>query len=257
MISSPTNARVKWVRALQAKRKARDQASAFVVEGTRWAEEILAAGCPVDLVMHTPHLDDRGRGIVNRLARLGGQIAPVSDDVMAACSDTHTPQGLLLVLPKPDLPVPPTPSLLLVLDRLSDPGNLGTILRTALAAGVDAVGLTPGSVDVFNPKVVRAAMGALLHLPVVSVAPAQLSAWADGSRLWWTKAGQGVPYDQVNWQQAVCLIIGGEAHGVSAELAQAAHDVTHIPMRGASDSLNAAVAAAVFLFEIRRQRGHP
>jgi TrmH family RNA methyltransferase len=257
MISSPANARAKWVRALQAKRRMRDEESAFVVEGTRWAEEVLAAGRPVNLVMHTPHLDDHARGIINRLARLGGEVLAVSDDVMAACSDTQTPQGLLLVLPKPDLPIPPSPSLLLLLDGVSDPGNLGTIMRTALAAGVEAVGLTPGSVDVFNPKVVRAAMGALLHLPVTTVEPPQLRAWAEGIRLWRTRAGHGVPYDQVNWQEPVALIIGGEAHGVSAELAQAVPDVTHIPMRAASDSLNAAVATAVFLFEIRRQRGHP
>jgi TrmH family RNA methyltransferase len=257
MISSSANARVKWVCALQGKRKARDEESLFVVEGSRWAEEVLAASAPVRLVMHSPHLDERGRGIVNRLARLGGEVLPVSDEVMAACSDTQTPQGLLLVLPKPNLPPPPSPSLLVLLDRLSDPGNLGTILRTALAAGVEGVGLTPGSVDAFNPKVVRATMGALLHLPVSTVETSRLQDWAEGARCWRTRAGQGVPYDQVNWQEPTALIIGGEAHGVSSELSNTISDVTHIPMRAASDSLNAAVATAVFLFEIRRQRGYP
>lgn len=257
MISSPANARVKWVKALQAKRRARDEDHVFVVEGIRWAEEVLAAGCPVTLVLHTPHLDDRGRGIINRLARLGGEILPVSDAVMAACSDTQTPQGLLVVLPKPN-PVPPTtPTLLLVLDRLSDPGNLGTILRTSLAAGVEAVGLTPGTVDPFNPKVVRAAMGALLHLPIRAVDPADITTWSEPTRIWRTEAGQGVPYDRVDWRGPISLLIGGEAHGVSPEVSRHVPDVTHIPMRGASDSLNAATATAVFLFEIRRQRGHP
>jgi TrmH family RNA methyltransferase len=257
MISSPSNARVKWVRALQAKRKARDEESVFVIEGTRWAEEVLDAEAPVSLVLHTPHLDDRGRGIVNRLARLGGEILPVSDDVMAACSDTQAPQGLLLVLPKPELAPPSSPTLLLILDRLSDPGNLGTILRTALAAGVEAVGLTPGSVDPFNPKVVRAAMGALLHLPLSMVEPASVHAWAGSTRLWRTRVGEGMPYDQVDWQEPATLLIGGEAHGLTPEMDQAVSNVTHIPMHGASDSLNAAIATAVFLFEIRRQRGHP
>jgi len=257
MISSLSNARVKWVRALQAKRKARDEESVFVVEGTRWAEEVLDAETPVSLVLHTPHLDDRGRGIVNRLARLGGEILPVSDSVMAACSDTQTPQGLLLVLPRPELALPSSPSLLIILDRLSDPGNLGTILRTALAAGVEGVGLTPGSVDPFNPKVVRAAMGALLHLPLSMVEPASVRAWAGPTQLWRTQVGQGTPYDQVDWREPATLLIGGEAHGLTPEMDQAVSKVTHIPMHGASDSLNAAIATAVFLFEIRRQRGHP
>ncbi len=257
MISSPTNTRVKWVRALQAKRKARDEEGVFIVEGTRWAEEVLAAESPVTLVLHTPHLDERGRGMVNRLARLGGEILSVSDDVMAACSDTQAPQGLLLVLPKPEISLPASPTLLLVLDRMSDPGNLGTILRTALAAGVEAVGLTPGSVDPFNPKVVRAAMGALLHLPITIVEPGDVHSWAGRTRLWRTQAGAGTPYDQVDWREAATLLVGGEAHGVTPELGQAVPEATHIPMRGASDSLNAAIATAVFLFEIRRQRGHP
>lgn len=257
MISSTANTRIKWVRALQAKRNARNEEAVFVVEGTRWAEEVLAAESPVVLVLHTPHLDERGRGIVNRLARLGGEILPVSDAVMAACSDTQTPQGLLVVLPKPDIAPPASPTLLLILDRLSDPGNLGTILRTALAAGVDGVGLTPRSVDPFNPKVVRAAMGALLHLPVMTLEPGAIDAWTGSTRVWRTQAGQGASYDGVDWREATTLIVGGEAHGVSPELGQSVADVTHIPMRGASDSLNAAIATAVFLFEIRRQRGHP
>jgi TrmH family RNA methyltransferase len=257
MISSRSNARAKWVRTLQSKRKMRDEEAVFVAEGTRWAEEVLSAEAPVKLILHTPHLDERGRGIVNRLARLGGEILPVSDDVMASCSDTQTPQGLLIVLPKPALPPPVSPTLLLLLDRLADPGNLGTILRTALAAGVDAIGLTPGSVDPFNPKVVRAAMGALLHLPITTVDPSDLRAWAGPARLWRTQAGQGTPYDQVDWRQPATLIVGGEAHGVTAAMARAVPDVTHIPMRGASDSLNAAIATAIFLFEARRQRGYP
>jgi TrmH family RNA methyltransferase len=255
MIRSPANPRVKWVRALQAKRKARDEDSVFVVEGTRWANEVLAADAPVSLILHTPHLDERGRGLVNQLARQGGDVIAVSDQVMAACSDTQSPQGLLLVIPKPDLEPPAAPTLLLVLDALSDPGNMGTILRTALAVGVEAVALTQGSVDPFNPKVVRASMGALLHLPVTMLERGQIQSWSHGVRQWRAQAGQGIPYDQVNWQEPTLLVVGGEAHGITAELAQAIPDVTHIPMRDASNSLNAAIATAVILFEIRRQRG--
>jgi RNA methyltransferase, TrmH family len=257
MISSPSNAKVKWVRALQGRRKAREEEAAFVVEGTRWAEEVVAAEARARLVLHTDHLDDRGRGLVNRLARQGAEIVPVSDEVMAACSDTETPQGLLLVLDKPNLPAAAGPNLALIADRVADPGNLGTMMRTALAAGVELMVVTPGTVDAFNPKVVRSAMGAHLHLPLRSLGSEPLAQLIGEAAVWLAEAGAGVPYDQVDWRKPVALVIGGEAHGASPQTARQSPNVTHIPMNTAAESLNAAVAAAVILFEIRRQRGSP
>jgi TrmH family RNA methyltransferase len=257
MISSPSNPRAKWVRALQSRRKARDEEAVFVVEGSRWAQEVVAAGAKVKLAMHTDHLDDRGRGLVNRLARQGAEVVSVSDEVMAACSDTEAPQGLLLVLERPQLPIPTNPTLTLVADRMADPGNLGTMMRTALAAGVELMVLTPGTVDAFNPKVVRSSTGAHLRLPLRGAPVESLQEVIGPARVWIAEAAAGTPYDQVNWREPVALVIGGEAHGVSLETARQSHDVTHIPMQGSAESLNAAVAAAVILFEIRRQRGSP
>ena len=136
MITSTSNARVKWVRALTAQRKARYREAAFVVEGERLIQEAIRAGWPARLAMHTGHLDPKSRGVINNLARLGAEVEEVSDHVMKACADTDSPSGLLAVLELRHLPQPEAVDLALVLDQLSDPGNLGTLLRTAWAAGV-------------------------------------------------------------------------------------------------------------------------
>ena len=139
MITSTANRRVKWVRALQTKRHARQEEGVFVIEGVRLAREAVASQLPVNLVLHTDHLGARERGLVNNLARLGAEVEVVSDSVMAACSSTESPPGLLVVLATPAIPSPKQLTLALVADRIKDPGNLGTILRTALAAGVEAL----------------------------------------------------------------------------------------------------------------------
>ncbi len=257
VITSTANRSVRLVRALQQKRRARQEEGLFVVEGTRWAEEVVAAGAPVRLVLHTDHLSARERGLVNQTARTGAEVRVVSEAVMAACSATESPPGLLMVLPIPALPLPERLTLALVVDGVRDPGNLGTLLRTALAAGVEAAFLTPGTVDPYNPKVVRAAMGAHLRLPLRTVEPADLPQALQGLQVWLAEARQGHPYYAVDWRQPVALVVGGEAQGPSAALRGLAHGQVHVPTPGEVESLNVAIATAVILFEIVRQRGLP
>lgn len=258
MITSTANPKVKWVRALQMKRKAREEEGLFVVEGIRLAREAVAAGIPARLVMHTEALDARGRGLANSLARLGAEVEVVTDSVMAACSDTETPPGLLAVVQKPDLPLRKPLTLALVADGLADPGNLGTLLRTSLAAGVEVVFLSGDTVDAFNPKVVRGAMGAHFHLPIHRLGEGEAGSALAGLRVWVAEAAEGgVPYCAVDWRLASAVIIGSEAVGAGAIAAELAASKTHIPTSPESESLNAAVAAAVILFEIARQRGSP
>lgn len=257
MITSTSNPRVKWVHALQTKRRARQEDAAFVIEGIRLAREAVAAEIPSRLVLCTDHLDDRGRGLVNSLARLGAEIETVTDNVMAACSSTDTPPGLLAVLSVPHLSVPSSLELALVADGLADPGNLGSLLRTAVAAGVQAVFLTPTTVDAYNPKVVRGAMGGHFHLPIVETDIESLGEHLSGLDIWLAEARLGQPYHRVDWRRPTAIVIGGEASGPSQALRSLSKGQVQIPMAAGTESLNAAVAAAVILFEIARQRGRP
>jgi len=256
MITSASNPRVKWVRALQARRSSRSAEAAYVVEGERMAREVLAAGTPARAVFYTEHLDARGRGLVNSLQRAGASAEPVSEPAMAAMSATDTPPGLLVVLPIPEPTLQASITLAVVADRMADPGNLGTLIRTCRAAGVQALLLSEGTVDPYNPKVVRAAMGAHLHLPILSLGTDEILQRLQGVPLWLAEARQGTVYHRVDWRLPAGLVIGGEAAGASEALRAASQGTVHIPLRAGTESLNAAIAAAVILFEIARQRGN-
>jgi TrmH family RNA methyltransferase len=255
VITSTTNPKIKFVRALQAKRADRESEGLFVVEGVRLVEVAArATAAAPHLVLHTADLDARAEAALQQLASLGAQIEAVAPHVMAAASDTQSPQGLLAVVPMPALPPPVELTLALVLDGLGDPGNLGTILRTATAAGVQSVFLAPGTVDPYNPKVVRAAMGAHFHLPLISAGWDELPRHLAGLDLWLAEARAGTAYTSVDWRRPSALIIGSEAAGPSAPARRLAANQVHIPMPGPAESLNAAIAAAVILFEAAHQR---
>lgn len=255
MITSSGNTKVKYVQRLQSERRFRQRERAFIVEGTRWVSELVGLTTTAPTILFYTETWVQVPKHASILHQLKGPKQPVTDEVMAVMSDTDTPPGVLAVLPQPSHPLPDTPSLLLILDGVSTPGNLGTMLRTAAAAGVDAVLLGPGSVDAYNPKVVRGSMGALLRLPVHSLDWAEIGAMTAGIDVWAAVVDVGaVAYTAVNWQPPSALIIGGEAWGITpAGLTLASGHVT-IPIAAKTESLNAATAAAVMLFEARRQR---
>jgi TrmH family RNA methyltransferase len=181
----------------------------------------------------------------------------VTDEVMAAMSSTETAPGILATVPMDPLPLPETSGLVLILDALTTPGNMGTMLRTAGAAPVNAVLLAPGCVDVYNPKVVRAAMGAHFRLPFSMLGWPEIVAYCGQNTIWLSEAGADNIYTEVEWRRPSALIIGNEARGASNEARHAAQGSISIPMARATESLNAAAAAAVILFEAARQRGFP
>lgn len=256
MITSSQNQKIQWVRSLQSKSRHRREERAFVVEGMRLAEEALQSGWEARLVLYDPGLSERGQQAVEAFARQGVPIEQVSPQVMRAASDTGAPQGLLAVIALRELPPPPGLDFVFIPDEVRDPGNLGTMLRTALAAGVQAVYLTPGSVDAFSPKVVRAAMGAHFHLPLLARdwAAIQADARRHSWKIYLAAAGEGLAYTQADFRQPLALITGGEAQGAGSTARSLAHQPVHIPMAGGAESLNAAVASAVLMFEVARQR---
>lgn len=174
---------------------------------------------------------------------------------MKSASDTQTPQGVLLVVEQKELPLPAELDFVLVLDQVRDPGNTGTLLRTAKSAGVQAVLLTQGSTDAFAPKVVRSAMGAHFTLPIVTLPEDEITAIAEQNRLavWAAAADAEESYAEVDFSLPLALVIGSEAHGVSHQMMQSAAGLK-IPMPGGGESLNAAIAGAVLMFEVVRQR---
>lgn len=255
-ITSPDNAHVTYVRSLYHKR-ARYRDKRYVLDGLRLVGHALDAGYrPALSFFMDEFAAGPGAEIVRLLQEAEAPSWRVTPAVMARLSETVTPQGILAVFPLPDpAPIPPTADLLLVLDEIRDPGNLGTILRTAQAARVDAVLLTPGCADPYAPKVVRAGMGAHLALRLypdldwdaivaITAGTHRVLADANGPMTLW----------EYDWSAPVTLIVGGEAHGASTAARAAAEIGLRLPMAAETESLNAAIATAVFLFEARRQR---
>lgn len=173
--------------------------------------------------------------------------------VLARAASTESPQPVLAVVRMRERSLPARATFVLAADRLADPGNAGTLLRSAEAAGADAVLLTPGSVDPYNPKAVRASAGSLFRVPVVV---GELEALRGaGLRLLGTSSHRGEAYTEVDLRSPVALVVGSEAHGL-ADDAPVDGWVT-IPHTGPAESLNVAMAATVLAFEVARQRRHP
>ncbi len=254
-LTSPQNDKIKLIRRLQARSRNRHKEKRFVIEGVRLCEEALAAGSKPELVIFTEGLNRRGQKVVAGFEAVGAQVFQVSPEVMQAASDTETPQGVLAVLPLQTHAIPEQLDFVLIPDRVRDPGNMGTLLRTAQAAGVDAVLIPPGSVDPFSPKVVRAAMGAHFYLPVHKIAWQQINKIIKTLRLpvFLAETTDGQPCYEADFKAPLVLIIGGEASGASKQARKLAPSLVHIPMPGKAESLNAAVAGAVLMFEVVRQ----
>ncbi len=256
MITSLSNERVKRVRALQGRRTARHKAGLFVIEGPNLMREAILARTPVEEVFYTETFaaGEEGQSLLAGLSQLGATLMAVDGPVMAAMSDTQTPQGVLAVLPVPSLPTPEAPTFVLISDGIADPGNLGTIMRAAAGAGVEMLIVTAGTVDVTNPKVVRSAAGAHFRLPIRQYSWEAIPQRLAGHVVFLADSRGGTPYYDIDWTQPCALIVSDEAHGPSQPARRTAHARTIIPMPGKIESLNVSAAAAVLMFEVARQR---
>jgi len=256
-IASPRNERIKLVRALQSRARERRREGKIVLEGVRLIADALACGLIPEFVLYTVDENTLARPayrLFRQLAELDIPLLSVSEAIMRQASDTETPPGLLAVVPLPQIAVPEAVSLALALDGMSNPGNLGSTLRTAAAAGVDVVILTPNTVDPYNPKVLRGGMGAQFRLPILELEWAEIALRFGQLHAYLAAADGALPYYAVDWLRPSLVIIGGEAHGPTAPARAVAGTTIAIPMAGQTESLNAAVAAGVILYEARRQR---
>ncbi len=251
-ITSPVNPAIARVRALLARRDRRTQEGAFVAEGKRALADAVAAGIAPSLVL----LREGTRDALPRDLPPTTPVRPVAAKLFDGLSEVAAPQGVLAVLPMPALPIDEgaTP-LVLVIDRVRDPGNLGTLLRTAAGAGVTAVYLAPETVDPFNPKVVRAAMGAHFRVPLRHLDDTAMDELRrDLPMIAVSRADAAPTYDSIDWTGPAALLVGSEAEGVSPAVEAIATEAIAIPLAGGVESLNAAAAGAVLLFEAARQR---
>ena len=252
MITSSQNPKLKLVRALLGRAKERREANAFVVEGVRLVEEAVKADWKFQFVLFSDGLSERGKELVKTLTANQIEVEETSGDLLQNLSETESPQGILAVLQLSNLPIPDSPNFVLIPDQIRDPGNLGTLLRTAAAAGAQAALLPPETTDAFGPKVLRAGMGAHFRLPIHSMTWDEIREQIKDLQIYLADMN-GRSCWETDLHQPLALIIGSEAEGASEEARKLTAQKIAIPMPGNIESLNAGVAGSVLMFEVLRQ----
>ena len=253
ILSSLQNPKIKQLRALHA-RKERQKQGRFLLETTTLLQEARLWRWPLVEVFATPDWAERHGTDWNAPVTL------VSESIFGQLTTTETAEGVVAIAaipPNPVLPPLASDSLIVALDALQDPGNLGTIIRTADAAGATAILVGKGTVDPYSPKVVRSTMGSLFHLPVIAVAdlyPALDALAGAGAQVIATSLSAERSIYDLDLKGPVVWLIGNEAQGLSEAALTHTTEQIRIPMPGHAESLNAAIAAAVCLFETVRQR---
>lgn len=259
-ITSASNPRIRQIIQLQKKRREREETGLFAAEGIRLFEEI-----PTDrleqIFVSESFLQKEEAGRILQKAR-GIEIFSVKDSVFANMCDTHTPQGILALVHRKDWTMDKILSLsdnpfFMMAENLQDPGNLGTILRTGEGAGITALILSKGTVDIYSPKVIRSTMGSLFRIPflyVENMAEIVSLFRRKGIAVYAAHLEGSVPYDKPDYTQPTAILIGNEGNGLTEQTADACSNRVRIPMEGAVESLNAAMSAGIFMYEVHRQR---
>ena len=247
----------KRIRAL-GNRKDREAEGLFLAEGIRVVEELLDAGVEVRTSVISPALSetDRGRQLAARLAE-AGPVLDAARNELNELADTSTNQGVLVVAEIPMAALDDVPlgdrSTLLVLDGVQDPGNLGTLIRSATAFGCDLAAYLPGTVDPWNPKAVRASAGTVFRLPTVAARPEPLTEWlGERGYLLLGADAAGRPVDRLTLPGRTAVAVGNEGGGLSGFLRSRVDSLVAVPMAGAVESLNVAVAAGILLYLVTR-----
>jgi TrmH family RNA methyltransferase len=260
VVTSLANSLVKDIRAL-AMRKVREEAGLFVAEGLKLVADAIAGGWPIRILVHRagearPMLD----GAIAATRKAGGEVVEVTEEVLEKLSRRDNPQTVIGVFAQRLLPIAGLATgrdaLWIGLDRVRDPGNLGTIIRTADAVGAEGVMLVGETTDPFGIEAVRATMGSIFNVQLAAGTPRDFLAWRKtyGGKVVGTHLSGRADYRAIDYDGACLLLMGNEQQGLTVELAEACDSLVKIPMRGQADSLNLAVATGVMLFEMARGR---
>ncbi|MDB4870037.1 MAG: hypothetical protein JWL97_1041 [Gemmatimonadales bacterium] len=240
------------------RRKAREKHSLFVAEGVRSVEELLRSGLTVRGALVAPQLASapRGEALRARLDQSRVEIAELSEKDFRSAAETESPQGVIAIgeVPSRSLDTLEISEVcrILVLDAVQDPGNVGTIVRTAAALGATATVALPGTVDLWNPKVIRSSMGAQFHHFALHAEWAELLRLLDRESIeLWAADAKGEPLDKTRAVSRVAIVVGNEGSGLSADVRARANRTISLPIADRVESLNVAVAAGIILHELR------
>jgi RNA methyltransferase, TrmH family len=258
ILTSTQNPLVKQVRRLH-QAKERQQEQAFLIEGTHLLQEAFTIHHPLQLVCATEAWQEQHQDLWQKSIDQAQRIELVSDKVLAAMATTVHPDGVIAVAERTAISQPSLNGrLVLALDRLQDPGNLGTAIRTAAAAGAEGIWTSADSVDLDHPKVLRASAGQWFRLPMAktdNLLDLAKSYQSHGAQVIATGMTANLDYWQVDFTQPTLILLGNEGQGLSSELMAAADRVVKIPMQPTVESLNVSITAALILYEARRQNG--
>ncbi|UOF92693.1 RNA methyltransferase [Fodinisporobacter ferrooxydans] len=259
-IYSLKNPRIREWAALKQK-KYRDQTGQYLIEGVRLVEEALQSDCDLEYILYNnDRMNERLHDLVAEIETRGLNLVECTEQVLAQVADTKTPQGIVAIAKKSqtsiDFAAADRAKPVILVDGMQDPGNLGTIIRTADAVDACAVIVSENTVDPYHPKVVRATMGSLFHLPVreLPVTQAIEQMKERGFQMIGSSSHNGEDYFRADLTGPLALIVGSEAHGISSELDAYVDSWVCLPMLGKAESLNAAIAASVMMYEVVRQK---
>ncbi len=260
MITSTSNAKIKRIISLKKKKKLRDSEKVFLVEGVRMFREIPKDRL-LEIYVTRPFMEREGKLVRERAAHAGIVPEILDGPVFEYASDTKTPQGILCVVRQMESSLEEVSGgknpLLLVLDNIQDPGNLGTIVRTAEGAGITGIIMSVDCVDIYNPKTIRSTMGSVYRMPFIYVqdlADIICRLKQQEIRFFAAHLSGNCAYDEACYLGKSAFLIGNEGNGLRKEIAKCADQYIKIPMCGQVESLNAAAAAAVLMFEAAGQR---
>lgn len=252
----------KLIKAIRESKTARTKNGCFIVEGVRSVEEVINSDFEVRFVILSDSFFDSNKAFLEMLKKKVNEdrLYIVSDKTFFELTDTVTPQGILGVVNFKDTKIDEVIKdnfLFVALDKIQDPGNMGTIIRTADAASADGIVVGKGCVDIYNPKVVRSAMGSLFHIPIIQsedLRETLLKLKRKGGQVVTTHLSAKKDYYSVDYKTSTVIVMGSEAEGVSEDIAEISDELIKISMPGKAESLNVAIAHGIVVFEAVRQR---